>query len=88
MVLFKVIAVALLLSFFACCVGSAVLQFLAWNHVREGQGPTVRGLWKPDGFFDEVGERQMKLARWLLILGGVAFVSHIIVLRVAAEVAG
>jgi hypothetical protein len=86
--LFKVVAVSLLLGFFACCVASALLQFLAWRHVRPGQGPTVVGVWKPDDYFDEVGLRQMKLARWLLITGGVMFLSYVILGRVAGAVSG
>ncbi|HEX2076186.1 MAG TPA: hypothetical protein VHG08_00705 [Longimicrobium sp.] len=86
--LVKVIAVSLLLGFFACCVASALLQFLAWRHVRPGQGPTLVGVWKPDDYFDEVGLRQMKLARWLLIMGGVMFLSYVILGRVVGAVSG
>jgi len=84
----KVLAVALLLGFFGCCVASALLQLLAWRHVRPGQGPTVVGVWKPENYFDEVGLRQMKLARWLLITGGVMFVSYVILGRVVGAVSG
>lgn len=85
----RLLAAGLLLSFFACCVASALLQAVAWNrHVRPGEGPTVRGVWKPEAFLDPTGVRQMKLARWLLIVGGIAFVSHVIVLRVGASVGG
>jgi hypothetical protein len=88
-ILLKIIASTLLLSFFGCCVASAVLQLMAWRHPADaGQGPSVRGVWKPEGRLNEVGMRQMKLARWLLIIGGVAFVSHLIVLRVAAAILG
>lgn len=85
---FKIIASALVLGFFACCVASALLQFLAWRHVRPDRGPTVRGVWKPDDYFDEVGLRQMKLARWLLIMGGVMFLSYVILGRVVGTVSG
>ncbi len=85
----RLLAAGLLLSFFACCVASALLQVVAWNrHVRPGEGPTVRGVWKPDAFLDPTGVRQMKLARWLLIVGAVAFVSHAVVLRLGATLAG
>ena len=87
-VLAKVILASMLLGFFACCVASALLQLLAWRHVRPGQGPTVVGVWKPENYFDEIGLRQMKLARWLLILGGVLFVSYIVVGQVISRVAG
>ena len=56
--------------------------------MRPGQGPTVVGVWKPEHYFDEVGLRQMKLARWLLITGGVMFVSYVILGRVMGAVAG
>lgn len=84
---FRVLAATLLLSFFGCFVASAVLQLVAWRHARPGQGPTVRGVWKPDHFLDEVGQRQMRLARWLLIVGAVMFISHVIVLRLGMTMA-
>jgi hypothetical protein len=87
-VLAKVILASMLLGFFACCVASALLQLLAWRHVRPGKGPTVVGVWKPENYFDEVGLRQMKLARWLLILGGVLFVSYMVVGQVISRLAG
>ena len=83
----KVLLSTMLLAFYGCFVASAVLQFLAWRHVRTGQGPTVRGVWKPDNYFDEVGLRQMRLARWLLIAGGVLFVSYFITGRVLSSLA-
>jgi hypothetical protein len=84
----KVVLASMLLGFFACCVASALLQLLAWRHVRPGQGPTVVGVWKPEHYFDDVGLRQMKLARWLLILGGVLFLSYVILGRVINGLAG
>jgi hypothetical protein len=86
-VLAKVILASMLLGFFACCVASALLQLLAWRHVRPGQGPTVVGVWKPEHYFDDIGLRQMKLARWLLILGGVLFVSYMVVGQVISRLA-
>ena len=83
----KVLLSTMLLAFYGCFVASAVLQFLAWRHVRAGQGPTVRGVWKPDNYFDEVGLRQMRLARWLLIAGGVLFVSYVVMGRVFTSLA-
>ena len=84
----KVILSAMLLAFYGCFVASAVLQFLAWRHVRSDRGPTVVGVWKPDDYFDEVGLRQMKLARWLLITGGVMFLSYVILGRVVGAMSG
>ncbi|MBB4634932.1 hypothetical protein [Longimicrobium terrae] len=88
-VLFKVLASTLLLSFFGCCVASAFLQLAAWRHPADpAQGPTVAGVWKPEGRLNEIGIRQMKLARLMLILGGVSFVSFVIVRRVGAVMMG
>jgi hypothetical protein len=84
----KIVLASLLLAFYGCFVASAVLQFLAWRHVRPGEGPTVRGVWKPDSYFDEVGLRQMRLARWLLIVGGVLFLSYFVMGRVFSAMAG
>lgn len=83
----RVLLASMLLGFFGCCVASALLQLLAWRHVRPDRGPTVRGVWKPDDYFDEVGLRQMRLARWLLIVGGVLFVSYVITGRVLTSLA-
>ena len=83
----RVLLASMLLGFFGCCVASAALQLLAWRHVRPDRGPTVRGVWKPDDYFDEVGLRQMRLARWLLIVGGVLFVSYVIMGRVFTSLA-
>ena len=87
--LLQIAAVSLLLSFFACCVASAVLQFLAWNrHAQPGQGPTLRGLVKPEAFLDPVGARQMRLARRLLFVGAVAYLSHGVVMLLGTRVLG
>jgi hypothetical protein len=83
----RVVLASLLLGFFGCCVASAALQLLAWRHVRADKGPTVRGVWKPENYFDAVGLRQMRLARALLIVGGVLFVSYLIVGRVFTTLA-
>jgi hypothetical protein len=82
----QVLAVALLLSFFGCCVGSAVLQLIAWSrHARPGEGPTVRGLWRPEAFLDPVGARQMRLARRLLVVGGLAYLSYGVLMLFSAR---
>ena len=83
----KIVLSSLLLGFFGCCVASAALQLLAWRHVRADRGPTVRGVWNPDDYFDATGLRQMRLARWLLIVGGVLFVSYVVMGRVFAALA-
>jgi hypothetical protein len=82
----QVLAVTLLLSFFGCCVGSAVLQLIAWSrHARPGEGPTVRGLWRPEAFLDPVGARQMRLARRLLVVGGLAYLSYGVLMLFSAR---
>jgi len=83
----RVVLAALLLAFYGCFIASAVLQFLAWRHVRADKGPTVRGVWKPDNYFDDIGLRQMRLARWLLIVGGVLFLSYFVMGRVFTSLA-
>jgi hypothetical protein len=83
----NVLASALLLSFFVSCVSSGVLQVIAWSrHAREGVVPSLRALWRPDGHLDAVGVRQIRVARSLLILGVVAYLSYGILLAVAGMV--
>jgi hypothetical protein len=41
---------------------------------------TVRALWKPEGYFDEVGLQQMRLARRLLAVGGWAYLTYGLIL--------
>jgi hypothetical protein len=73
----QLLANALVFSFIICCVVSAALQILAWSrHSREGMPVTVRALWKPEGFFDEIGLHQIRLARRLLMVGGVAYLLY------------
>jgi len=67
----------LVFSFIICCVVSAVLQIFAWSrHAKAGVPVTFRALWKPEGYFDEVGLHQIRLARRLLTVGGVAYLSY------------
>ncbi|HET7275250.1 MAG TPA: hypothetical protein VFI91_08700 [Longimicrobiaceae bacterium] len=80
-----IISTALLLSFVICCVVSALLQILAWSrHAREGAPVSLRALWKPEGHFDEVGLHQIRLARRMLTLGGVAYLSYGVILVVTS----
>ncbi|HEV2147142.1 MAG TPA: hypothetical protein VGR37_07050 [Longimicrobiaceae bacterium] len=72
----SVFGAGLFVSFVLCCVASAMLQVLAWTrHAREGAPVSIRALWKPEEHFDEVGIRQIGLARTLLTIGGVAYLS-------------
>jgi hypothetical protein len=72
-----ILATALVYAFIICCVVSAALQIVAWSrHSREGVRASFRGVWRPEGLFDEIGLRQMRIARTLLIVGGFAYVVY------------
>jgi hypothetical protein len=72
----QIIGNALVFCFITCCLVSAVLQVLAWaRHAREGQSANLRAFLKPEEYFDEVGVRQMNLARTLLMLGTFAYLA-------------
>lgn len=80
---------ALLLCFLACALGSALLQLLAWTrHAREGVPVSLRALWKPEGYFDPVGLNQMRLARRLMLVGIVAYLSYGVVLLMVQTFGG
>lgn len=84
--LFAVLAMACIAAFILCCVGSAVLQIMAWSrHTEEGVKVRLKALWRPEGYFDPVGVRQIRLARTLLIVGGCVYLAFG-VLVVAANV--
>lgn len=72
-----VLASALFFSFVLCCTVSGLLQVLAWGrHARKGATVSLRALWRPEGYFDDIGQHQMRLARRLLNLGGVAYLAY------------
>jgi len=74
---FAFFATATLSAFVICCVVSAALQIVAWSrHARRGAPVSLRALWKPEGHFDEIGLRQIRLARLLLLVGGVAYLTY------------
>lgn len=83
-------ASALLLAFMGCALGSALLQVLAWTrHAKPGVSVSPSAVWKPDGErFDGVGLRQMLLARRLLIVAVVAYLSYGVLLLVMNVLAG
>lgn len=84
----ELLSTALLLSFVLCCVVSGVLQVFAWSrHSREGAPVSLRALVEPGRYFDEIGCRQMQVARRLLTVGGVAYLSYGVLL-IAITVAG
>lgn len=79
----QILGSALLLTFLACAVASGMLQLLAWTrHAREGVPVRLAALWRPHGYFDEVGLRQMLLARTLMLVGIVAYLSYGVLLLV------
>lgn len=85
--LVPLLAATLFLSFVVCCVGSALLQLLAWwKHSNEGSAVHMRALWKPEGHFDEVGLMQMRLARRLILIGAVAYLSYGVLVFAASQV--
>lgn len=74
---FRVLSTALLLSFVCCCAASGFLQVRAWGrHTLPDVPVSLRALREPEHFFDPVGLRQMLLARRLLTIGGVAYVTY------------
>ncbi len=81
----SLIANALVVAFIGCCIASAALQVVAWSrHAREGAPVSVRALWKPEGHFDAIGMHQIRLARRLLTIGGIAYLSYGMMLIAAA----
>lgn len=71
---FVVVGTGLLLAFVGCCVASTMLQVIAWSrHAREGARVSLRALWRPEGYFDTIGVNQIRLARLLLMVGGLAY---------------
>jgi hypothetical protein len=72
-------------SFIACCVASALLQVIAWTrHKKEGVPVNLGGVWKPEGSFDAIGLFQMRLAKRALIIGGVLYLSYVVLMIVAS----
>ena len=73
----SLLASTLVFSFVICCLVSAVLHIVAWSrHAREGAPVSLRALWRPEGYFDEVGLHQIHLARRLLTVGAIAYLSY------------
>ena len=75
--LFRFVSTLLLFSFVFCCAASGFLQVRAWGrHTLPGVTVSLRALREPERFFDPIGLRQMLLARRMLTLGGVAYVTY------------
>ena len=71
------LAAWLVFAFVLCCVVSGMLQLFAWTrHARRDVPFSVRALTKPEEYFDGVGLRQILLARRVLTVGGVAYLSY------------
>jgi hypothetical protein len=80
----NLLVVAFIFAFILCCIVSGILQLLAWTrHARPGVPISLRALWRPDEYFDPVGLRQIALARRLLAIGGVAYLSYGVLVVVA-----
>lgn len=74
--LLPALSAGLFVTFIACCVASAGLQVIAWSrHALPGAAVSFRGLKEPERYFDKVGVYQIRLARRLLTIGGVAYLS-------------
>lgn len=72
----EIVGNALVSCFIICCLVSAILQVLAWTrHARAGESANLRAIWRPESYFDEIGVRQMRLARKLLMLGTFAYLA-------------
>jgi len=77
----------LFFSFIACCVASAALQIRAWTRHKVDGAPVNPGaLWKPEGFFDDIGLHQMRIAKRALLIGGVMYLSYGLLMLVAQTV--
>ena len=75
--LLEIFSTTLLFSFVICCAASGFLQVRAWGrHALPGVPVSLRALREPEQFFDPIGLRQMLLARRLLTIGGVAYVTY------------
>lgn len=75
--LVELLSTALLLSFVLCCAASGFLQIRAWGrHALPDVPVSLRALREPEQFFDSVGYRQMLLARRLLTIGGIAYITY------------
>ena len=74
-------------SFVACCVASALLQLVAWTrHKKEGVPINPGAVWKPEGSFDDIGLFQMRLAKRVLIIGIVLWLSYGVLMIVTSGV--
>jgi hypothetical protein len=79
-------AAVMMLASLGAATGSTLLQLIAWTrHAREGVSVSPMAVWRPAGHFDEVGLRQMLLARRLLVMGLAGYLS-VGVLFVASRV--
>jgi hypothetical protein len=82
----QVFALTLFLAFVGCCVASALLQIIASLRHSTGGARGFMAMWKPEGKFDDIGVFQMRLARRLLLVGVVAYLSYGLLMMVAHQV--
>lgn len=70
------VGAALMVAALGAATGSTFLQLVAWTkHARPGVAVNPLAVWKPAGYFDEVGLRQMLIARRLLVMGLAGYLS-------------
>ena len=82
----QIFSLTLFLAFVGCCVASALLQVIANLRHSRGGSAGLGGMWKPEGKFDDIGVYQMRLARKLLLVGAVAYLSYGLVTMIAHQV--
>ncbi len=80
----SVFSSGLVLTFVGCCLASAALQIMAWTrHSREGVKVSLGALKHPEEHFDPIGVQQIRLARALLTVGGVVYLTFGVLMLVS-----
>ena len=82
----QLLSVMLFMSFVACCMASALLQLIASLRHSSGKGLGFMAMWRPEGKFDEIGVYQMRLAKRLMLVGAVAYLSYGVLMMVMSQV--
>lgn len=71
---------ALVFAFVICCTVASALQLVAWwRHTLPGAHVTFRAVWRPEGYFDAIGLRQIRLARLLLLVGVASYLTYLLI---------
>jgi hypothetical protein len=77
----EIATATLVFAFVICCTVSSALQLVAWwRHTLPDTPVTLRAVWKPEGYFDAVGLRQIRLARLLLLVGVSAYLTYLLLM--------